>query len=94
MVRHHVFTQLAIRCQYEADCDDPIRAAVALAADDFEARDVPALADTIFAVSQDAVTADPARPTTLAEVAAARETLRTITEHYPDKLRSDLAATP
>ncbi|MCB9689876.1 MAG: hypothetical protein H6735_32855, partial [Alphaproteobacteria bacterium] len=85
-----VESQLAIRCRYEEPCDTQIRAAVAQAADELELLDVPTLADTLFAVSQDAVIADVARPIPLPEVAAARDQLRALTVAAPAKLRSDL----
>lgn len=86
-----VESQLAIRCRYEEPCDTPIRAAVAQAADELELLAVPTLADTVFAVSEAVVIADPARPIPLGEVAAARDQLRALTLAAPAKLRGDLA---
>lgn len=85
-----VDSALAVRCVYDSGCDADVRLAVAAAADEVELMDVPALADTLFALSEDAVRDDLARPLGLAEVAAARASLRAAMVLWPQGLRDQL----
>lgn len=74
-------------CMADADCQARFFAAVSDAVEVYEEADPVKLAEEAFAATEAAVLADPRRPSTPAEVEAARARLIAMIETWPDRVR-------